>query len=40
VSTSSILGVTKEDAEAFGMNSAKRNPGGGGSNTYEMVLGA
>ena len=37
----SILGVTNEDAEEFGIELSEGEiPGGGGSNTYEMVMGA
>lgn len=37
----SILGITAEQAEEFGLNLSEGElPGAGGSNTYEMVLGA
>ncbi|MEZ4508588.1 MAG: hypothetical protein R2912_06070 [Eubacteriales bacterium] len=37
----SILGVTKEDAELFGITLAEGElPGAGGSTTYEIALGA
>ena len=41
VTDASILGITKDQAEKFGITLAEGEmPGAGGSNTYEIVLGA